>query len=158
MHRPPSVEFALGDARCLRRLVVVAWMTVLVADLGWSITGGARGGSWLAGLSLTGLAAMLAWRRSSILHGGILQWDGGLWTWEDAGGRHGCQARIALDLQSALLVQCRGESGAVHWCLPTAGRNPDQWLALRRALLATAAGGDAGGHPGESGPEPGARS
>ena len=50
MHRPPSVEFALGDARCLRRLVVVAWMTVLVADLGWSITGGARGGSWLAGL------------------------------------------------------------------------------------------------------------
>jgi len=42
-----------------------------------------------------------------------------------------------VDLQQRLLLEARGLTGAPRWIWVEASRAPADWLALRRALLAS---------------------
>lgn len=136
MQQAPSVEYPLGDAGPLRRIVWYAWVLVALTSLGWLSMADLHGWRVWLGLALTLLGGALAFRWRPCTSAGTLYWDGGGWSMRDVAREVGGRVTVQLDLQSALLVHWMPASGAGIWCWLDSTADPLRWLALRRALHA----------------------
>jgi toxin CptA len=146
MQQAPSVEYPLGNARPLRRFVLMAWLVVALTDLGWMFMADFHGWRVWLGLALTLLTGAFAFRIRPRACTGAFFWDGGSWSRRDGAHEVSGRATVHLDLQSALLVSWNPAFGAGTWCWLDSTADPSRWLAVRRALFAP---DPAGGIPGD---------
>lgn len=157
MHSAPSVEYPAGrsalQARCELGLAL-AWLAM---QLAWwlSLQGATLPGAWwfsgLLGL-LLGLATH--WRSRHPVRG-RLRWEPaprrvagdpdlpdplpGRWIWCSEAYRHGTELaglNWAIDLQHHVLLQLRNAAGLSWWVWLARDSAPDDWPALRIALVA----------------------
>ncbi|OJV38312.1 hypothetical protein [Hydrogenophaga sp. PML113] len=112
--------------------LLAAWMAASLALSTWLALA-------VAGLAWMGWAARVE-RRLVV---GVLRFSGApgqgaAWRWSPDGCSDGLAldaVRVALDLQSRVLLQLRGSAGAPVWVWVERDRAPADWLALRRALV-----------------------
>ena len=113
--------------------------------------GGAEGSPVLARgqAAMAALPGVRCWivgghsRGGATVHAGVLRFSGApgqgaAWRWSPDGCSDGLAldaVRVALDLQSRVLLQLRGSAGAPVWVWVERDRAPADWLALRRALV-----------------------
>jgi toxin CptA len=138
MHAAPSVSYPVGRCRFAGALLALLWLVALAGLLAWSSQAAAA--AWLrvaafALLAGCGAWAALAWRLSPT---GTLAWDGAGWRWQQAALDRAGQPRLALDLQSRLLLRWQEEGGAVRWLWLERDAAPAHWDALRRAVYSRA--------------------
>ena len=135
MHLPPAVSYEVVRSRWHFYALCVLWASaVLVGACFAEVQSHSRlwGMVWL----VTAVSAPLsfwAWRRSAT---GLLQWDGGQWSWSGLGDQAVHSLRVTLDLQAVLMVQLHTRDGKSVWLVLERGTQPARWLALRRALFA----------------------
>lgn len=145
---PPPARHAFGRTAGLGMALLV-WaaggLVVVVWWLAWGV-GPTHRPAWIAA-GLTGWAAcaLLAGRWWRQLPAGLLAWDGAAWCLELATAGSKSQPleqppRIALDLQSVLLLSVRLPPGSTRWLWLRRGADasPDAWPAVRRALYSRA--------------------
>ena len=122
-------------------LASVVWLLGL-SVWWWSAGGGAPPGSWWASAgfgSVLWLWNVWQWRRPLE---GRLAWGADtsgepLWRWFSDAYRHGTplkRVHLVLDWQSVVLVRAETSAGLGLWLWLDAGRAPDSWQAMRRAL------------------------
>jgi toxin CptA len=138
MHAAPSVSYPVGRSAFAGALHAGVFLLALAAAAAWSVQADRVG--WrhllaLAAVTACGLFALVGWLRSPR---GTLRWDGTEWQWQV-----GAQARAgsvvpALDLQSRLLLQWRGEGGGTRWLWTERESAFADWEALRRAVYSRA--------------------
>ncbi|WP_454556613.1 hypothetical protein [Hydrogenophaga borbori] len=112
--------------------LLAAWMAASLALSTWLALA-------VAGLAWMGWAARVE-RRPVV---GVLRFSGApgqgaAWRWSPDGCSDGLAldaVRVALDLQSRVLLQLRGVAGVPAWVWVERDRAPADWLALRRALV-----------------------
>jgi hypothetical protein len=101
-----------------------------------------RGALLLCASGVAGLVSVIGWHNT---RGGVLQWDGQLWSLIlPAGGpvqptapaQALVQVRVALDLQGALLICAQGQLDRSQWIWLQRSSCPELWMDLRRALVA----------------------
>src|SRR5689334_13737408 len=104
MHAAPSVIYPVGRGRWAAVALALAWLAGLAALLAWAWQ--SAGPVWLRGPAFVLLAACGAWAAFAWLRAprGVLAWTGAGWLWRDARGEEEGGARLALDLQAALLL------------------------------------------------------
>jgi len=148
MHKPPLVDFPVGDSLWFSRVWLAIWSVALSIDLLWLFE--SDRGDWRpwCGLVVTVLAAAAATRIRGVASDGTLLWDGDGWWWEHAALRTGGVVTSALDLHSVMLLRFVSDSGSRYWFALARAADPARWLALRRAVHAPAVLGDPG-HAGE---------
>jgi hypothetical protein len=148
MRHAPSVMYPVGRSAFWGALLLLVglWLALVLAL--------ARDGlAWWQCLGL-GLAVALWWlmaaRDARHQPQGWLQFsasplphepDDAGWAWlrEPGGDAVPLQRlRMVLDLQQRLLLQASGGEGAPRWIWLEAARAPADWLALRRAVQASA--------------------
>ncbi|MGX5649197.1 hypothetical protein JNX00_15925 [Hydrogenophaga sp. YM1] len=137
----PSVAYPVGRCRfwglslavlALAVALLAAWMAASLALSTWLALA-------VAGLAWMGWAARVE-RRPVV---GVLRFSGApgqgaAWRWSPDGCSDGLAldaVRVALDLQSRVLLQLRGVAGVPAWVWVERDRAPADWLALRRALV-----------------------
>ena len=87
-----------------------------------------------AATTLTGLAALLGWKRSPV---GQLVWDGQFWRWEGLGYQAGLieqKLSVVVDFQRFLLLRLEDPAHAQLWLWAESHAMPERWLDLRRAV------------------------
>jgi toxin CptA len=139
MHGAPSVSYPVGRSSWAAAILAGLWLAGAAAVGGWIATSAFswRQAGTLAVLLAAGAGAGAAWRAQQ--SPGRLHWDGAAWCWWPAGGPpvEGGALRVALDLQSVLLVRWSGPArGAWLWLERRA--DPSCWAALRRAVYSRA--------------------
>jgi len=148
MHLPPAAQWRLGRGRAHAALLILAAaLHLLLLSFLWSQVAPA---AWWGLLALS-LALLLhaswRWWKSPV---GMLRWTGREWHWMPAGSMQDvqvCVLRWVLDLQTVALVHsgAAAGSGTSRWLwLERGAQNPLAWMALRRALLASASATSAG--------------
>ena len=145
MHLPPAAQWRLGRGRAHATLLILAAAThLLLLSFLWSQVAPA---AWWGLLALS-LAILLnagwRWWKSPA---GVLRWTGREWHWLQATTVQVCALRWVLDLQTVALVHAGPEDGAGtnRWLwLERGAQSPLAWMALRRALLASASATSAG--------------
>ncbi|SDM18477.1 hypothetical protein SAMN05428957_10340 [Oryzisolibacter propanilivorax] len=145
---PPSARHAFGRTAGLGLALLVLAGSGLAAVIWWLVLGAGQmhRTAWVAaGLSGWTACALLAWRWWRELPAGLLAWDGAAWSLEPATAGTPPQPltqppRVALDLQSALLLSVRLQPCGTRWLWLRQGAatSPDAWLSLRRALYSRA--------------------
>ncbi|MBL0919798.1 MAG: hypothetical protein IBJ14_13935 [Hydrogenophaga sp.] len=149
MRNAPSVSYPVG--RCafwIGLLLGMAFLLVGTFLLAWSALPGVAG--WGLGLALVlwgYAAAHSAWHQPTgwLHYGGASNASGGDeagWTWlrsRTATPVPLGKLRVVADLQHRVLLETSGAGAAPRWIWLDASRIPADWLALRRALLASAA-------------------
>lgn len=162
MRNAPSVVYPVGRCRFYAGLLIFLGLLSLVVLLYWTwpwVSPGvdplSASDRWAGPVGAVlwlgwGGFAVFSWRRSPI---GALQWDAlgsqatgeaatGVWRWRSAAYRDGTplqQVRLALDLQSRMLLCLRNTDAAQTWVWVEQGSDPPRWFDLRRALVATRA-------------------
>lgn len=150
MRSAPSVTYPVG--RCAFQgwlLIAIGVLAVLAWVLWW----------WLSAVPLTWLTAMgaagwllwsvLAWLSWRATPAGQLQWDAlavgslengrkGVWRWLGSDGSVHVLDKLvwALDAQGLILLRLRSGAGPGRWVWLEGRRDPLNWDALRRALMA----------------------
>ena len=134
MHYPPEVRFLVGSSPWPRRLVwmlsalallQVGWFSSLNWKLDWQMV--------LVGVCLF-LAVAWAWLSTQRPVAGVLRWDGQQWQWSGfAGGE--CLLQRHLDFQTVMLVSLHRLDDRPAWLWLQRSQDPQQWLALRRAVV-----------------------
>jgi hypothetical protein len=151
----PSVEYPAGRSVFQARLdgaLALAWLALQAA---WwiALDGLVPGAWWFSGL--LGLLAWTGWRwRSRRPLQGRLCWEpaprraGGVpqpgalpgrWLWYSDAYRHGTALaglHWSLDLQQRVLLHLRNAAGVGWWVWLERDSAPDDWQALREALVA----------------------
>jgi len=144
MHSAPSVSYPVGRSSFLAGLLGVLWLAG--AMVCWPVWHEQGVTDWRAAVSigatlLAGACAFWWWCR---LPSGRLLWDGGQWSLQVTGVPAVVPAtgtvRVALDLQSRLLLQLEGlaTDGARAWLWLDASADPLRWHALRCAVYSRA--------------------
>lgn len=136
MRGPPAVVWSLAPTRWQKRvLVILAFLAVLVwvsfvAEQGWGLS------SYLilAALFVGVLLAATAWHKKPK---GQLRWDGEQWYWNDEQDRAVRPMACILDMQVMMLLLVTCDQSKSHWLWLDSGNKPDQWRALRRAIVAS---------------------
>jgi toxin CptA len=147
MHAAPSVTYPVGRSRLAGQLYAVLGLAGLAAAAAFTVQSAAFGWRQVAALAAVAACGALAargWRRSAR---GVLQWNGLVWEWEEGTTVDTGQPRIALDLQSHLLLRWRSAGGAHRWLWARQESAPADWAALRRAVYSRATA------PAPAGPE-----
>lgn len=150
MRSAPSVTYPVGRSRFWGWLLVALALVLLALP---AIAMDGLSGGQLAGLGLGVLAwSILALRSAVKSPQGWLRYrsftraspvgDIG-WFWlagsmPDEGGSPLSGLRVVADLQQRLLLEIHGASGLPRWIWVEAAQAPADWLALRRALIASA--------------------
>ena len=149
MQHAPSVVYPVGRshfwawllcglALALAALLAAAWRGLAPWQAGGLALGGALWAGW-AWRSAT--RAPHGWLRcSGSARAGAPDDTGWAWVGGPAAGEAGApldSLRVVLDLQQRLLLEARGLAGVPRWIWVEAARAPADWLALRRALLAS---------------------
>ncbi len=168
MHSAPSVEYPAGrsalQARCELGLAL-AWVAM---QLAWwlSLQGGALPGAWWFSGLLGLLVGLLTHWRSRRPVQGRLRWEAaprrgvadpdlpaqrpGRWIWSSEAYHQGTELaglNWALDLQHHVLLQLRNAAGLGWWVWLARDTAPDDWQALRVALVAWREAGHHADHP-----------
>lgn len=148
MHLPPAAQWRLGRGRAHAALLVLAVALHLL--LLFFLRGQVAPAAWWGLLALA-LALLLhaswRWWKSPV---GVLRWTGREWHWMPAGSMQDVQVCVllwVLDLQTVALVHAgpEGRRGTSRWLwLERGAQSPLAWMALRRALLASASATSAG--------------
>jgi len=145
MHLPPAAQWRLGRGRAHAALLILAAALHLI--LLFFLRGQVAPAAWWGLLALA-LALLLhaswRWWKSPV---GVLRWTGLEWHWLQAPAVQVCVLRWVLDLQTVALVHsgAAAGSGTSRWLwLERGAQNPLAWMALRRALLASASATSAG--------------
>jgi hypothetical protein len=138
MHAAPSVTYPVARSAfagavaaalvALGALAAAAW-TWQASQAGWR-----QALAWAA-VAVCGAVAAAAWWRSPA---GVLRWDGTAWTWQADGAAAGGSPRLALDLQSKILLRWQPDAGRVRWLWLERTADSTQWEALRRAVYSRA--------------------
>lgn len=116
------------------------WAAAMVLPLAQRMLLGGLFAAWLGWVALRFLRparGRLTWQR-------LVALDGGHWAWHEAEavGSEGLapvSLYLVIDLQQRLLLRLQGPAGVPRWVWVEQGRAPDDWLALRRAVVAHAA-------------------
>ena len=145
MHTAPAVDYPVGPARWFRRAWTMVWLFALAVSLLWIWQAGpGERGPWL-GLIAAFVGALVATHVESVVGSGSLVWDAKAWWWEHGSARTSGLVTLELDLQDLLLLRFVPDSGKQHWFWIERGPDLVRWLALRRAVRATAVLRDANG-------------
>ena len=151
MHSAPAVVYPVGRSRFQGQLLGTllalgglagAWWWYSVDAPGW------RQGLFFAIWLLTGWISVLIWWRSPPVE---LAWDGAAWHGRGAMGDCAGTVRLHLDLQFFMLLCLHTDDARRLWLWPEQHSAPAVWLALRRAVVASA-----GNHLNSLGAEPSA--
>lgn len=139
MVQAPTVDYPLGHATFLLRLLWAVWLALFAIDLGWLLS--ANAGDWRpwCGIAVTSACALVALWQRPLTRSGMLTWDTNAWWWECQGHRLPGRVVVRLDIQSALLVRFVSGNGRNHWFWLERKTLPARWLALRRAVQAAGA-------------------
>ncbi len=145
MYTPPTVEYPVGPSHWFRWVWGLLWALTLTIQMAWLWRAGP--GQWAPwiGLLVALVGAIVATRVGSVVRAGTVVWDTSTWWWEHGSERSSGQMTFELDLQKVILLRFVSDAGACHWFWLECGSAPLRWLALRRAVFAKRALGDAGG-------------
>jgi hypothetical protein len=137
MHRPPAVSFQVVRSRwhlgfiltcsLLCALNLAFWMQVQHSNLSRFLV-----------FAVAGVAFALALRAWWSTPTGRLGWDGESWFWSGFGDVALSRLSVVIDLQWVALVRIRGEDGQSNWLWLESRCFDARWLAVRRALVASA--------------------
>lgn len=157
MHSAPSVEYPAGRPALQARFELGLALAWLAMQLAWwfSLQDTVLPGAWW----FSGLLGLLVWlatrwlARSTVQ--GRLRWEPSLrratggpnppaqlpgrWIWSSAAYRHGTELAAlswSLDLQHHVLLHLRNAAGLGWWVWLARDAAPDDWHALRVALVA----------------------
>jgi hypothetical protein len=136
MHLPPAAAWTAGAMGRWRRVVATLGLLGLLVLTGF---GNSQGwGASTAWLSLTLVVctavSYLGLRRPAT---GQLRWDGEQWHWFGLAEHAVTQIGCAIDLQRLMLLWIRCDQGTVLWLWLENGTMDAQWLAFRRAVVAS---------------------
>jgi toxin CptA len=137
MHSAPSVSYPVGRSRFAGLVLLVFWLLGAAAIAAWWLQAQAPGWRTAAAvllLAMSGLIAVIAWRRSPI---GELAWDGENWNFSGAAESSAAALSVALDLQRRLLVHWVAP-GASCWLWLERTSRPERWDDVRRAVYSRA--------------------
>ena len=138
MVRAPAVGWNVGPLRWPWRLLALLGLFTLLVWLAIAWQAQALGPT-VVGLVLllacVGLAARGLWQQPQ----GLLHWDGSHWHWSEWPQHALLQLHCVLDWQRLLLLRLHGPDGAQRWLWLETPQATPQWLALRRAIVATPA-------------------
>jgi len=133
---PPAVDYPLSRPWMLLGTAGFVWGLVLAVHAYWLVAAAAHDWRPWVGLLIAAGAGVLAWRCRPLTQSGALVWDGAAWFWVRPAIQIQGRLGVRLDVQSGMLVQFQGESGAAHWFWLDRASRPSHWLALRRAAHA----------------------
>ena len=141
MHRPPPAQWRVE--RSVVQASAISLASVMNALVLLALHGHGQTSAWwtLAGISSL-LSAMAFW---GWLHGatGLLTWSGEQWCWLQESPRSQpqfCEICWVMDFQSFVLVRASNSHGlgSTRWLWLERGMaSPNNWMALRRALIAS---------------------
>ncbi|HEY2255529.1 MAG TPA: hypothetical protein VGI11_07815 [Variovorax sp.] len=139
MHSAPSVNYPVGRSRGAGRLLGLVWAFGAAGLLVACLQAGSLG--WRHGLLgfavlFAGAAASVGLRRCT--EPADLGFDGRRWSISGRGPLRSAKARVALDLQSLLLVRL-DESDRRRWIWLDRRLAPARWPDVRRAMHSRAA-------------------
>lgn len=143
MDLPPAVRYPTGRSRVHLFAVVACAALGAVATLFFVLQQGvnARGVLLLCCTALALLVSVASWHR---IRTRVLRWDGESWSLlcETGGGVSGFggyrvlrDLRVAVDIQSTVLVRATDQHGQVFWVWLQRNSCPDRWMDMRRALV-----------------------
>ncbi|GAA4328561.1 hypothetical protein GCM10023165_00920 [Variovorax defluvii] len=129
------MSYPVGRSRLASRLLLVLWASGACCALAASVR--SDGVDWRSGLLVFGIfLAGLAVRTSSLRResAAMLHFDGARWSIPGTTGPQAAAAKVALDVQSSLLVRLTFSDGACRWLWLDRHAAPERWQALRRAV------------------------
>jgi len=133
----PPVVYPVGRSARATVFVAVLCIVALALNVAWSLAGANASPEW-AWVILASATAALVWHWARPTRGQI-EWDGG-WLWRSSAYPQGTPLHwpeVVLDAQQLMLVRLRNADGAIWTLWLDASTQPQYWLDLRRALLAT---------------------
>lgn len=136
---PPPVHYELGPSR-LHTGVFVGLTLLMVTSFGLWIAMSERLGWAHLWATLAGAIAWLwAFRGWSVQPAESLHWDGQTWLLHRGEAVISVLPRVVVDLQGHLLLYLAWQTPlkGQSWAWPSASKQPNRWLALRRALVAS---------------------
>jgi hypothetical protein len=138
MHRPPAVSYSVVRSRWHGRILLALWgLGAVLAQLAlWWYAYSALASAILECACIgAGVCALWAWRAAPT---GLLRWDGEHWQWSGLAGEPVRRLTVHFDFQALVLVSVQGPGSERVWLwLERASVSRTQWLALRRALVAS---------------------
>lgn len=144
MRSAPSVSFPVGRCALGPTLALGTWLAGLATLLAWCALD--RALDWRQLLAALALAATgyAAWRDLRATPRGLLDWDGGQWSWFSGEDEAVVRVEPVADLQRWMLVRLLpGEAGGTgrwevgsgaRWLWLTRGKDLQHWRSLRRAV------------------------
>lgn len=141
MHSAPTVSYPVGPSAGAGRLLAVLWLLGMAAAILACVQSYTFGWRQLLLLASAGAAGALAWhglRRAG--DAAELRFDGRAWSLSGRSALRGARARLALDLQSLLLLRLEPDPAReARWIWLDRRLAPACWSDLRRALHASGA-------------------
>lgn len=141
MHRPAAVLWVVNRSHWLAGVLFLLWLLGWVAMLAFYVTQVMTLNTavvWLLVLVLV-LVSSLAWKTWIGMPQGCLQWDGRAWYWSKFQGDDPCSLTVHMDLQRLLIVSVRRSGEPPHWLWLESWSSAADWMALRRAVVASTA-------------------
>jgi hypothetical protein len=138
MHGAPSVNYPVGRSRYAERFLFALWLlgACCAGAACWRIDGlDWRRGALMLSIAMAAGAAWRGQRRQA--SAAVLGFDGQHWSLAARGGGTAC-ARVAIDLQSLLLVRLTEHGRPACWLWLEQRAMPERWRDLRRALYSRA--------------------
>jgi hypothetical protein len=137
MHRPPAVSFPVERSDwSLGFILLSGILAALILFLWAQSQNSIRSFLIVLGVlaSVEGLALRAWWTAPT----GRLGWDGESWFWSGFGDAALSSLTVVVDLQVIALVQIQDAAGKAAWLWLESRTFDARWLALRRALVASA--------------------
>lgn len=139
MHSAPAVSYPVGRSSVRAACLVLPWLLVAFAGMGWFLQSGefaaVHGLMLFLCMAGAGLAYMELRRPAQVRLG----WDGQYWGLESSDGYRAMGAVHArLDWQQGLLLEFQALDGRRCWLWLERRRAPLLWDGLRRAVYGAA--------------------
>lgn len=139
----PPVAFMSGPTSLLKGFLLLLWCAgsaTVVAAVAWGGLTAAAIAVLLSLLLVSAASSHLFWRAQAPR---VLLWDGSRWLLTLPGRapdarRDAVRLDVALDVQRAILLCCRGPGPSARWLWLQRSGDGARWHALRCALYATA--------------------
>lgn len=138
MHRAPAVRYVVEKSRWYLSAIVGLWLLGFLGLL-LLIQSEARFElqTWIClPLLVSAAAAFTTWKKAAT---GELWWDGQRWHWSGFVIASPCHVILVLDLQTVMLLRLSSATGQHAWICLTSAPKDIQWVALRRAVVASRA-------------------
>ena len=136
MHRAPAVGFTVSRSSWHLRTIVVLWSAGLGASLLLMRTSLVLDTQVLL-MSCWVLAGCISLKGWSSCLPSRLQWDGQQWILAGLDSASALHLDLLMDFQNLMLVSVRGKSMRPVWLWLEPVLPDPQWLALRRAVVAS---------------------